>query len=305
MTLPLRLHSRSSRPGSGVSRTACSSSWPRVASILCLLIVGVALLAGCGSSPKAPTPAPTPTPQYNSGNWEFTFKVVTSNWQPGEIVPMGAYLSDLQGVETGTAAVQLAFPQICNAQCCSGPFAQFNNALSGTLTSADVLNLASSVPDGGPAFTMNGMMSGETFSDGSFNLTGSCTAAGTVTGVEIATLNGSYAGTLTSQDTGKSYSFSTTLAQSSALSTRGLFPVTGTGTLTAYPCMTTVTVPTPVANYSGMLGDEFNLAMTGANGAQFDLSGTLSADGETITVTYSAIGGSCANDIGSGTLTLQ
>ncbi len=64
-------------------------------------------------------------------------------------------------------------------------------------------------------------------------------------------------------------------------------------------------VPTPVANYSGMLGSEFELTMSGASGAQFSLNGTLSSDAGTITVTYGVIGGSCANDIGKGTLTLQ
>jgi hypothetical protein len=54
-----------------------------------------------------------------------------------------------------------------------------------------------------------------------------------------------------------------------------------------------------------MLGDEFELTISGANGAQFSLSGRLSSDAETIAVTYGVVGGSCANDTGSGTLTLQ
>ncbi len=285
------------------SRTRGGCNRARLALLLCLVVPGAAFLAGCGSSPQPGAPAP-PSASI-PGNWEFTARITSSGAGLGETVPIGVYLTGTDTAVQGTAWVQMTFPLDCVAQCCGGPFADFSNALSGTLTGAGILNLTSSVPDNGPLFSMSGNMTGAEFTVGTFKLTGGCPATGAITGVEIPTLNGAYAGTLTSQTTGKSYNFSTTLAQSSALSTRGFFAVSGTGALTAYPCLSSVTVPTPAANYSGMLGDEFNLTMSGANGAQFSLGGTLSSDAETITVSYGVIGGSCANDIGGGTLTLQ
>lgn len=305
MTLPLRMCSgpdRGSSSGFGASRTARSTNGLRVALGVCLLFAGAAFLAGCGSSPRHVTP--TPSPGAIPGNWEFTANITSSGWGQGETVPIGVYLTGTASAVEGTAWVQMPFPEYCTAQCCGGPFATFSNALSGTL-SGGVLNLTSIVPDNGPLFAMNGDISGADFTTGTFKLTGGCPASGPITGVEIPTLNGTYAGTLTSQTTGKSYSFSVTLAQSSTLNTRNFFSVSGTGTFTAYPCLTTITVPSPVASNSGMLGSEFSLTMAGTGGAQLNLNGTLAPDGETIKATYAVVGGACSNDIGGGTLTLQ
>ncbi len=285
------------------ARTSASPCRAMAALLLCMMAPVAAFLSGCGGSPKSRTPPPPS--QSIPGNWEFTAKITSTGTGQGETVPIGVYLVRTASAVEGTAWVQMAFNNLCTPQCCGGPFAQFSNALSGTLNSAGVLNLTSTVPDDGPIFSMSGNISGTDFTAGTFNLTGGCPVSGVITGVEISTLNGAYAGILTSQNTGKSYNFTTTLAQSSALNTRGFFSVGGTAALAGYPCLTTVTVPAPVANNSGMLGDEFELTMSGANGAQFNLSGTLSSDGESIAVTYGVIGGTCANDIGAGTLTLQ
>lgn len=301
VTFFLRMHTD---PSSRIRKTASSFLRLRLALMLCLMVGGGAFLGGCGSSPGPPLTPPSPS-QSIPGNWEFTANITSSGIGHGEAVPIGVYLIGTEAAVTGTAWVQMAFPQVCAAQCCGGPFYEFNDVLSGTLSSADVLSLTSVVPDDGPLFSMSGSISGESLTAGTFNLTGGCPASGSITGVEIPPLNGTYSGTLTSKTTGQSYKFSTTLEQSSALNARGLLSVSGRGDLTAYPCLTSVAVPAPIASYSGMLGSHFGLTMTGADGGQLELNGTLTSDGETIAVSYDVAGGSCANDIGSGTLTLQ
>ncbi len=273
------------------------------------LIAGA--LVGCGSTAKGTlTPSsPPPTPASLPGNWEFTATITTSvspiPIPSGDTVPIGAYLTSNGSAVTGSASVQMAFPMVCVADCCGGPFAQFSNALTGTLNTDGMVTLSSTVPNGGPVFTMIGTMSNANFTGGTFNLTGGCPASGSITGVEVPSLDGTYAGTVTSKDTGQSYSLSTTLEQSTTVNVRGFLDVSGTATLTGYPCLTSVTSALPLEQNSGFLGNQFGVTMNGAGGATLSLSGILSQDGKTIAATYTASGGSCKLDYGMGTLTLQ
>ena len=273
------------------------------------LIAGT--LAGCGSTGKTTlTPnGPPPITASIPGNWEFTGTITTntSQWPlpSGETVPIGAYLTSTGSAVTGSASVQMAFPLVCMANCCGGPFAEFSNALTGTLNADGMLTLTSTVPNGGPVFTMTGTMSNATFTGGTFNLTGGCPASGTITGVELPSLDGTYAGTVTSKDTGQSYSLSTTLEQSTTVNARGFLDVSGTATFAGYPCLTSVTPALPLEQNSGFLGNQFSATMNGAGGATLSISGTLSQDGKTIAATYTASGGACKLDYGTGTLTLK
>jgi hypothetical protein len=250
--------------------------------------------AGCGSGSKITTTAGIP------GNWEFT----GTNSRGGKI-PMGVSLTSTGSAVSGTAWVQMAFPQDCLNGCCGGPFAEFNDSLTGTLDDKGDLTLGSAVPNGGPVFTMTAMVSGGTMTNGTFSLTGPCPDQGTITGVALPTLDGTYAGTVTSVDTGNSYSLSTTLQQSAKVNARGFFDVSGTATFSGYPCLTSATVATPLEQNSGLLGNLFGITMNGAGGATLSISGTLSQDGKTISATYLAGGGACHLDLGKGTLTLQ
>lgn len=281
------------------------------ATLALLLGLVAGALSGCGSTGKGTlTPnSPTPTPAALPGNWEFTGTITTSVWPTpipsGETVPIGAYLTGTGSAVTGSASVQMAFPQVCIANCCGGPFAEFSNALTGTLNGNGMLTLTSTVPNGGPVFTMTAAVSDATMTGGTFSLTGPCPAQGTITGVELASLDGAYAGTVTSKDTGQSYSLSTTLEQSTTVNTRGFLNVSGMATLTGYPCLTSVTSALPLEQNSGFLGNQFAVTMNGAGGATLSLSGTLSQDGKTIAATYTAGGGACKLDYGTGTLTLK
>ncbi len=258
-------------------------------------------LAGCGSTGKITTPAGIP------GNWELTLtNSGTPMFSGGPIVPMGVALTSMGSAVFGTASVQLAFPQLCSGNgCCGGPFAEFNGSLTGTLDDKGNLTLGSAVPNGGPVFTMTAVVSGGTMTNGTFSLTGPCPDQGTITGVALPTLDGTYAGTVTSVDTGNSYSLSTTLQQSATVNTRGFFDVSGTATFSGYPCLTSAAAATPLEQNSGFLGNQFGVTMNGGGGATLSISGTLSQDGKTIAATYIAGGGTCRLDLGRGTLTLQ
>ncbi|MGC9293520.1 MAG: hypothetical protein ACP5EP_12510 [Acidobacteriaceae bacterium] len=89
--------------------------------------------AGCGSGGSGKTTTPVGLP----GNWEFT-----GTDSSGNTIPMGVYLTSTGSAVSGTAWVQMAFPQLCNASgCCGGPFAEFNGSLTGTLDDKGDLTL--------------------------------------------------------------------------------------------------------------------------------------------------------------------
>ena len=274
----------------------------RVAGLACAGLIVSAGLVGCGSSSQLTSSPPSPSkppvsPSGVAGNWEFTAA-------PG--YPMGAYLSVSGTAVTGLAAMQMAFPLDCHDGCCGGPFAEFNGSLTGAIDSSGNLTLTSTVPNGGPVFTMSAKAANGSLTSGSYTLTGPCPAAGAFTGVEYPALDGTYTGTLTSADTGVSFTIAANLAQSAAPNSRGFLDVTSSATLTGNPCIASATGATPLDQNSGILGNQFGVTMNGAQpGATFILSGSLSPDGRTISAAYTVAGAACSLDYGTGTLTLQ
>lgn len=273
------------------------ASWVRVAGAsACALIFSLGFVSCGGVNNQTIGSTPNIT-----GNWEFTATETT-----GGTVPMGVSLIASGSAVTGTAVVQMAFPLDCVNGCCGGPFAEFSGSLTGTVDSQGDLKLQSTVPNGGPVFTMSAQASAGTLTGGSFTLTGPCPTQGTITGVEFPTLNGTYAGTMTSQDTGAAYNVATNLVQSTTPNDRGFYNVTATASVTGYPCFTALTEATPLDLNSGFLGNQFAFTMNASpSGGSFSLSGALSPDGKTIAAVYVAGGGTCSLDLGTGTLTLQ
>jgi hypothetical protein len=222
--------------------------------------------------------------------------------------PLPIYLTSTNGSVSGTVWIPADTNNICIANgCCGGPFSVINRSLTGIVDADNNLTLGSTVPNGGPVFTMTGTVSGGTLSDGSFTLTGSCAAQGTVTGTEYPALDGTYAGTLTSQTTGQSFAVSAILDQTAAPNSGGAFYINGAINFTGYPCLTSATAATPIDANSWFIGDSFWIYMNGAPGGNFNLSGTLLPDGKTFAVSYGfyLVGSSCSGDYGIGTLTLQ
>ncbi len=283
--------------------SGCTSTGRRRTALLASLALLAAGAAGCGSSAAAPPP-----PGTLAANWEFTgTSAADGQFLPnGTRVPIGMYLTQTDGKVSGNAWVQLAFPQVCQGSCCGGPFAQFNPSLTGTIDSKGNLKVTSAVANGGPVFTMTGQVSGNAFSNGKFTLTGSCPDKGTIAGTALAPLNGTYAGTMTSKNTGNTYTLTATLQQSSTPNSRGFFNVNGTAKLSGYACISSATAATPLDQSSGMLGNRFSVSMnTPTSGVTYYIAGTLAPDGKTISATYVASGGACNNDFGTGTLTLK
>lgn len=279
------------------------ASWLRKAGVsagtLFVCFIPLSLFVGCGAD-SAVTGTPV-QPSGIGGNWEFTATEST-----GATVPFGVALVLSGTTITGTAIPQIAFPLNCTANgCCGGPFAEFNTALTGTADAKGNLQLTSSVPNGGPIFTMSGVIAGGSLGSGTFTLTGACAAQGTISGVHYPNLNGTWAGTLVSKNTGSSYSATATLAQSATLNSRGFFNVSATVNVSGDACLGALTEGTPLEENSGFLGNSFGVTMNGAGGAIFSLEGALAQDGKTFAASYNAGGGSCALDYGTGTLTLQ
>lgn len=134
------------------------TSWGRLAGANCaaaMFLFGMMASGpvGCGSGG---TFTPPGTPAGIPANWEFT-----GTDSRGGKIPMGVSLTAMGSAVSGTASVQLAFPQLCSANgCCGGPFAEFNDSLTGTLDDKGNLTLGSAVPNGGPVFTMAATVSG-------------------------------------------------------------------------------------------------------------------------------------------------
>jgi hypothetical protein len=271
------------------------TSWVRASGPACVALIFSFSLLGCAAS-NPPASNPPASPAGVTGNWEFTAA-------PG--YPMGAYLNASGSSVTGSAVMQMAFPLDCSPACCGGPFADFNGSLTGTIDSSGNLKLTSAVSNGGPVFTMSGQVANGSLTNGTYTLTGGCPASGAFTGAEYPALNGTYAGTLTSKDTGNSFTISTNLAQTT-INSRGFLDVTSSATLSGYPCMSSATGATPLDENSGILGNQFGVGMNGnQSGTTFSLSGSLSQDGRTINASYTVGGGSCTLDYGTGTLTFQ
>jgi hypothetical protein len=275
-----------------------------VASILFATFFTFAL-AGCGgASSLNKVSNPPSSPSDITGNWVLVPALSASGGGP----PISAYLSSNNGAVSGNAVVGGACPLDCVNGCCGGPFcAGFNGSLSGTIDNQGNLTLGSAVSNGGPVFSMTATASQGQLANGTFNLTGSCPAKGTIAGTEYPTLAGTYSGTLTSSNTGQSFAISETLDQSSALNPQGFFDVNATANLSGYSCVTSATEGTPLDMYSGFLGDSFMVSMNASPGGTLNLSGAISPDGKTLLATYefAQLGSKCNIDFGTGTLTLQ
>lgn len=277
------------------------TSWVRARGGTLVVLLGLVAggSAGCHSAANA---NPASGAAGITGNWEFT-----ATYNNGATVPIGAYLKSSGDTIYGAGQVQKEFSAGCEANgCCGGPFAEFDRLITGTLDGAGNIALKSQVPGGGPVFTMTGSANGDSRLQGNFSLTGACPAQGTITGIEIPALRGTYAGMMTSRQTGKSFQISATFEQGAKLNQRGFFNLSGTATLTGYPCLKSARIAAPLDRNSALLGNKFQVSMSAASsGAMMGLSGKLVQGGQALAATYAIVGGGCSNDFGKGTLTLQ
>ncbi len=264
--------------------------------VACVITSG---LAGCAGTNLTATP---PNSSYNlTGNW-----VLTVNPGSGGTVPISIFLTEnagsVSGLAVGPAATDLlAYPD----GCVGSPIGPFSNvALTGTVDSEGNLKLATAA-NAVPSATMAGTVSGSNLSNGAFaiNGNGSCSTQGSMTGIEYAIVNGTYSGTVTSQATGQSFTVSATLQQSPLPNSEGLLALTGTATVSGYPC-----IPSGAAAIStAFVGGSFFTDLSNSPSGILGWGGSLSPDGKTVGVNYgfSPANSSCKEDFGAGTLTLQ
>ncbi len=277
------------------------TSWARAAGIN-LLFTFVLIVGGPAGCHSASNRASTSSSAGVAGNWQFT-----ATYGKDSKVPIGAYLTISGGSISGVAQVQKRFSGGCDANgCCGGPFSEFDRLVTGSVDGSGNVTLRSVVPGGGPVFSMTGYTSHGSMAQGNFTLSGSCPAQGTITGTRIPALHGTYAGTLTSETTGENFNILVTLDQSKTLNPKGSFNVSGGVRLQGYSCLSSARIATPLDHNSGLLGNAFKVTMkSSAGGAMLGLTGTVAQGGQTLKTTYAVIGGSCRNDFGRGTLTLQ
>lgn len=268
-----------------------SACWP-------VVIVFALLLSGCGAKSVHEGPAAANI----TGNWELTLTTTNLNAPPAGVA---VFLTSNAGNVSGMAFGPAATDNLCAPNgCCGGPIGIFDEEVTGTVDADGNLKLANSAA-GHPVFAMTGTVAGQTISNGSFAITnGSCSPAGTATGTEYLPLNGSYAGSLTSEVTGQSFPISAVLTQNSTPNADGYLSLAGTVTMSGYPCMT---AGTPLNVSSSFVGDFFDASAGPSAGATFFMVGMLSPDEKTLTMNYgfTLAGSPCNGDGGSGTLTLQ
>lgn len=256
---------------------------------------------GCAGNPQ--NPIVVQLPANITGNWELT-----ANVTPGGTASIAIYLSssagNVSGVAIGPSATDLlVYPD----GCVGSPLGNFNGvALTGAVDGSGNLTLGTAAGSN-PAFAMTGVVSGSTISSGSFTIacSNSATAKGTITGVEYPALNGTYAGTLTSQVTGQSFTMAMTLSQGSAPNSNGVLSLSGTVDVSGYSYIS----PTAMSFPTGFtfVGNTFALDVNSSSGEALYLTVTLSPDAKTLQLTYGTFpsGGGLTQDYGTGTLTLQ
>ncbi len=267
-------------------------------------------LAGCGGSTSSPAPD---YPNIN-GNWQLT---LTNGGAPSYgTATYGIYLIQTGSAVSGIIVAQQDYPDCWAppAPPCAFPFGMFDPYLTGTIDAASNLVLTSPSIGGSAALSIAASTTGTALS-GTYSTTlvttsppGTWSNQGTVSGIEIGILNGTYAGTLNSSVTGLSTGITTTLRQTSSPDPDGQLEVSGSADFTGSPCFTSATIqPSNPGVFIGNGLAFVDFVPTNSPTTTIELFGTLSADTKTLVVSNLLVfGGACdGEDIGSGSLTLQ
>jgi hypothetical protein len=271
------------------------------------VLAAVCFLAGCATSIS-------PVGPNFTGNWQLTG---TSTQYPSPYATghIGIYLTQSGSTVSGIAWEQDAFPNVCGivTPSCEIPFEFVSGPMAGTVDADGRMVLSTtSPPPGIPTLTISATTNGSILSV-SYTITGlQYPDQGTMSGVLIAPVKGTYAGTVVSAYTGLSMGVTTTLNQTAGPDAFGELELTGPATFTGAPCFTTAVNQGPAATPSGyVLGRIFEVGLVSSSNSSIYVSeaGTVSPDAKTIDFHYGVVnlsGNGCSkDDYGSGTLTLQ
>ena len=180
-----------------------------------LAFLGVAFcLAGCGGSTSS-----TSGNSGITGNWELT---LTNGGVPSYgTASYGIYLTQTGSAVSGIMLGQQGYPDCWAppAPPCAFPFGTLDPVLAGTIDAAGNIALASDPAYPGASLSITASTTG-TALGGTYSTTlvttsppGTWSNQGTISGIEIGVLNGTYGGTLKSSVTGLSMGITTTLRQ--------------------------------------------------------------------------------------------
>ncbi len=173
----------------------------------------------------------------------------------------------------------------------------------GTTTGMDV-NLASfAIEDQTLSVNVQANTGGNQFS-GNYSIAGGCAdgVSGTVTGVEYASLGGTYTGSITGSSPAVTLSLS--LSQDAAGTGLGTFPLSGSATFSGISCFTQGTLD---SQNGSVIGDSVTMDFTtNSQGAEVQMTGTFDPAASTLTLSSIQIsGGSCSGTLGTATLLRQ
>ncbi len=139
--------------------------------------------------------------------------------------------------------------------------------------------------------------------DGTYLITQGCAAEskGTIHGVRYTSLTGTYTGSIAG--TSPAQTVQLALTQASQGTGKGEFYVSGSATFNGPSCFTQGTL---VPTESIVIGDSAVLTVTATDGSKVVLSGTFDVAAKTLSLSsIQIVGGSCAAQLGSASLTKQ
>jgi hypothetical protein len=250
-----------------------------------ILLAAFAFLAGCGGTALPPL----------TGSWSMPAVSSLLPSEPPQV--FNGTLSSNGNKVTGT----LYF-----SNSCFGPTAPL--LFSGSIGADNQLKLGSQVYNN-QVVNLTGTVS----SDGSLLTTGSYTVSandskqpscdngdlGSLSGARIASLEGSFTGSLTSSLINGSYATTAQLTQASSAN-NGIYAVTGTVALSSLSCFTSGSITSGV-----LVGDALTITATSDN-ATLTIQANINSAAQNITISaYAISGGACADDSGTGTLSQQ
>lgn len=284
-------------------RTRVKVSMKRIVGLLFFSFAALVCGCGSGSSGTTSSTAPPPTPPTQSftpalnGNWALH---LTSG--SGAVNDGGGNFTTAGSKVSGTVFLE---PSSCFVTLVNG-FGQLDSiAVAGTVTSSGALTLTSSPVQGVEVLTIKGTVSSSGLNAATYSVAGGCDAGdgGTVSGWAAPPLDGTYTGNFISKS-GITNGVSVTITQSSQPGSNGMYSASGSATF-ASSCFSTGTFsPTDAGDPAQLVfGDFVQVEIETNGGASVIFQGTVDSTGRTITGTYQVLGGLCAGDSGTGTVT--
>jgi hypothetical protein len=240
---------------------------------------------------------------YLTGNWQFQTTTTTA---PVPFTSLAGFINeqgDKPGVNDLTTAALQAQPSGCYLGApvlpLGSPVIPMQGATQGT-----ALGLRSFSVNG-QFLTLNATKDATaTHLNGTWVVNGGCAngAAGTITGTQYAPLSGTFSGAISGSTPAKTLQLS--LSQFATGTGDGVFPVTGTATMTGFACFTTGTL---ASTDGSVIGSSAALTFSTndmSGPVTMALTGSFDPTAKTLTLTSVQVnGGSCSGSYGGATLT--